>query len=108
MMWKFTEWTGSNPPLFVKIKNGELKNLKSSPILDKSSPSVLNFYKVSSLSECEKSEKFSSTLSEPLLYFPSTPSELVVLDYLSISSLSVLIQNYMKNRKEGTKRELIL
>lgn len=54
MMQKFTESAGSNPLFFVKNQNSELKISKSSLILDKSSPSVLRFYKVSSLSECEK------------------------------------------------------
>ena len=81
MMQKFTEWTGSNPLFFVKIENSELKIWKSSLILGKSSPSLLNFYKESSLSECEKSKKFSST-----------PSELAILNYSIISSPSVLIK----------------
>ena len=84
MMQKFTEWTSSNPLFFIKIENSELK-------IWKSSPSVLDFHKVSSLSECEKSKKFSSTPSELNLNSVSTPSELVVLDYSTISSLSVLI-----------------
>ena len=91
-MQKFTQWTGSNPLFFVKIENGELKNLKSSP-------SVLHFYKVSSLSECEKSKKFSSTPSELNLNCVSTLSELVTLNYIIFSSLSVLIKNYIRNRK---------
>lgn len=49
--------------------------------------------------------KFSSTLSEFLLYFPSTPCELVVLDYSSISSLSVLIKLDMKIISKIEKRE---
>ena len=57
MMQKFTEWTDSNPLFFVKIENSELKIWENWHILDKSSPSVLHFYKVSSLSECEKSKK---------------------------------------------------
>ena len=81
MMQTFTQWTGSNPLFFVKIENSELKIWKSSLILGKSSPSLLNFYKESSLSECEKSKKFSST-----------PSELAILNYSIISSPSVLIK----------------
>ena len=98
-MQKFTRWTGSNPLFFVKIENSELKIWKSSLILGKSSPSVLNFYEESSLSECEKSKKFSSTPSELNLNCVSTPSELVTLNYIVISSLSVLIKNYIRNRK---------
>ena len=58
MMHKFTEWTSSNPLFFTKIENSELKNWKSSLILGKSS-----------LSECEKSKKFSSTPSELVILF---------------------------------------
>ena len=101
-MQKFTKWTGSNPLFFVKIKNSELKIWKSSLILGKSSLSVLNFYKVSSLSECEKSKKFSSTPSERNLNCVSTPSELVTLNYIIFSSLSVLIKIISKiGNKKG-------
>lgn len=106
MMQKFTEWTGSNQLFFVKIKNSELKIWKSSLILGKSAPSVLHFYKVSSLSECEKSKKFSSTPSELNLNYVSTLSELRILNYSIISSLSVLIKLDAKNILKIEKREI--
>lgn len=52
-----------------------------------------------------KSEKFSSTPSELNLNRISTLSELVVLDYLSISSLSVLIKLDMKIISKIENRE---
>ena len=53
----------------------------------------------SSFCECEDKIEFTNTLSELLLYIFSTPSELAVLDDSTISSLSVLIKNYIRNRK---------
>ena len=88
----------------LKIKNRELRIQKSSLILAKSSPSVLHFYKVSSLSECEKSKKFSSTPSELNLNCVSTPSELTTLNYIIFSSLSVLVNYYIKIEKREQKR----
>ena len=87
MMQKFTEWTSSNPLFFIKIENSELKIWKSSLILGKSSPSVLNFYEESSLSECEKSKKFSST-----------PSELKISKKLVKSTLSERTNKDYKNK----------
>ncbi len=46
----------------------------------------------SSLSEYENETKFTNTLSELLLYFSSTPSELAILNYTAFSSLCVLIK----------------
>ena len=111
-MWKFTEWTGSNPLFFVKIKNSELENLKSSP-------SVLNFYKMfwvlftrctwflneSSFGECENEIKFTSTPSELNLNCVSTLSELVILNHIIFSSLSVLIKLDTKIILRIEKRE---
>ena len=50
----------------------------------------------SSFSECVEKVKFTNTLSELWLYFSSTPSELTILNYIVISSLSVLIKLDMK------------
>ena len=68
----------------------------------------IKYFGFSSLSECEKSKKFSSTPSELNLNCVSTPSELVISEYSIVSSLSVLIIENYKNRKEGIKRELTI
>ena len=57
------------------------------------------FLENSSFSECVDKVKFTNTLSELLLYISSAPSELAILYYSTISSLSVLIKNYIRNRK---------
>ncbi len=46
----------------------------------------------SSLSEYENETKFTNTLSELLLYFPSTPSELVTLIILFLVHLVYLLK----------------
>ena len=53
-------------------------------------------FRKSSFSECVDKVKFTNTLSELWLYFSSTPSELAILNYIVISSLSVLIKLDMK------------
>ncbi len=60
----------------------------------------------SSLSEYENETKFTNTLSELLLYFSSTPSELVILNYTTFSSLGVLIKLDTKIILKIEKREI--
>ena len=65
-------------------------------------------FRKKSFNEYEDKIKITNTLSELLIYFSSIPRELAVLDYSTISSLSVLIKNYIRNRKWENKTELIL
>ncbi len=61
---------------------------------------------ISSLSECKKSKKFSSTPSELNLNCVSTPSELAILNYTTFSSLGVLIKLDTRMILKIEKREI--